>query len=78
MRERFDNTYIQSELERIGMQLETPLTVYLIGGDAMAFRDLKETTKDIDLVVTSGDDLRVLQTPRLRLRYRQGTGRGIR
>jgi len=61
MRERFDNTYIQSELERIGTQLETPLTVYLIGGGAMAFRDLKETTKDIDLVVTSGDDLRVLQ-----------------
>jgi len=28
----------------------------------MAFRDLKNTTKDIDLIVTSGDDLQQLQT----------------
>jgi hypothetical protein len=61
MRARFDREYISSELTRIGMRLDTPITVYLIGGGAMAFRDLKETTKDIDLVVTSGDDLRVLQ-----------------
>ena len=61
MRARFDREYIGSELGRIGRRLDTPITVYLIGGGAMAFRDLKTTTKDIDLVVTSGDDLRVLQ-----------------
>lgn len=61
MRERFDNRYIRSELERIGGRLETPLTVYLIGGGAMAFRDLKDATKDIDLVVADGGDLRSLQ-----------------
>jgi len=43
-RERFDSEYIRSELERIGDRLEAPLTVYLIGGGSMAFRDLKETT----------------------------------
>ncbi len=62
MRARFDSEYIESELERIGSQIETPLTVYLIGGGAMAFRDLKNTTKDIDLIVTGGDDLQQLQT----------------
>lgn len=61
MRERFDSSYIRSELERIGQQLDDPLTVFLIGGGAMAFHELKNTTKDIDLVVTSGDDLRQLQ-----------------
>lgn len=61
MRRRFDGEYIESELRRVGSQLETELTVYLIGGGAMAFRSLKETTKDIDLIVTDGDDLRVLQ-----------------
>jgi len=62
MRARFDSEYIEAELKRIGTQIETPLTVYLIGGGAMAFRDLKNTTKDIDLIVTSGDDLQQLQT----------------
>jgi len=62
MRARFDSEYIEAELKRIGTQIETSLTVYLIGGGAMAFRDLKNTTKDIDLIVTSGDDLQQLQT----------------
>ena len=57
MKERFDSEYIRSELKRISDHLETPLTVYLIGGGSMAFRNLKETTKDIDLVVTDGDAL---------------------
>lgn len=61
MKQRFDSEYIESELQRVGRQLETELTVYLIGGGAMAFRGLKNTTKDIDLIVTNGDDLRVLQ-----------------
>ena len=62
MRARFDGEYIEAELERVGAQIEISLTVYLIGGGAMAFRDLKNTTKDIDLVVTGGDDLQHLQT----------------
>ena len=61
MRRRFDSEYIEFELRRVGRQLETELTVYLIGGGAMSFRGLKETTKDIDLIVTDGGDLRVLQ-----------------
>jgi hypothetical protein len=69
MRERFDSEYIRSELERIGDRLETPLTVYLIGGGSMAFRDLKESTKDIDLVVTDGDALRQLQVALLDCGY---------
>jgi len=69
MRGRFDAEYIRSELERIGAHLETPLTGYLIGGGAMAFRDLKEATKDIDLVVTDGDALRELQTALLESGY---------
>lgn len=61
MRARFDSSYIRSELEHIGEQLDDPLTVFLIGGGSMAFRGLKDTTKDIDLIVASGDDLGQLQ-----------------
>ncbi|WP_042664219.1 DUF6036 family nucleotidyltransferase [Haloferax sp. ATB1] len=69
MRARFDSSYIRSELERIGQQLDNPLTVFLIGGGSMAFRGLKETTKDIDLIVSSGDDLSQLQAVLLELGY---------
>ena len=69
MRARFDSSYIRSELERIGQQLDNPLTVFLIGGGSMAFRGLKETTKDIDLIVSSGDDLSQLQVALLELGY---------
>jgi len=69
MRRRFDSEYIKSELREIGRQLDTDLTVYLIGGGAMSFRDLKETTKDIDLIVTDGDDLRILQAVLLERGY---------
>jgi hypothetical protein len=69
MRARFDSSYIRSELERIGQQLDNPLTVFLIGGGSMAFRGLKETTKDIDLIVSSGDDLSQLQAVLLEIGY---------
>nr|WP_318566961.1 hypothetical protein [Salinigranum marinum] len=69
MRARFDSAYIRSELERIGQQLDNPLTVFLIGGGSMAFRGLKETTKDINLIVSSGDDLSQLQVVLLELGY---------
>ena len=69
MRRRFDSEYIKSELREIGRQLDTDLTVYLIGGGAMSFRDLKETTKDIDLIVTDGDDLQILQAVLLERGY---------
>jgi hypothetical protein len=65
MRRRFDTEYIRSELRRIGNELDEPLPVFLIGGGAMAFRDLKETTKDIDLVAGTGADFgRLLATLR--------------
>ena len=52
-RPQFDAAYIQAELQKIGATLRTEVTAYLIGGGAMAFRGLKDTTKDIDLVVTT-------------------------
>lgn len=61
MRPQFDDGYIRDELEHVGDHLTRPVTAYLLGGGAMAFRGLKDTTKDIDLVVGSGDELARLQ-----------------
>ncbi|QZY01190.1 hypothetical protein [Halobaculum rubrum] len=54
-RNRFDRGYIERELGRIADALATPVDAYLIGGGAMSLRDLKDTTKDIDLVVANED-----------------------
>lgn len=51
-RPQFDRQYIEDEFERIAGVLDSGVTVYLVGGGAMSFRDLKDATKDIDLVVT--------------------------
>lgn len=55
-RPQFGREYIRQEFEAIGAALQTEVTAYLVGGGAMSFRDLKDTTKDIDLVVTGTDD----------------------
>jgi len=41
---------------------ERRLTLYLIGGGAMAFRNLKDATKDIDVVTRSDKDFDALVT----------------
>jgi hypothetical protein len=49
---QFDAKYIENELEEIGRRIKKPVDIYLIGGCAMSFRGLKETTKDVDIVFT--------------------------
>ena len=56
MRPTFGRAYIEEEIRRIANHLPIPITVYLIGGGAMALRDLKAATKDLDLIVADGDE----------------------
>lgn len=49
----FDSEYIEVELQELGSTLHAEVAAFLIGGGAMAFRGLKDTTKDIDLVITA-------------------------
>lgn len=69
MRREFGQGYIEEEFTRIGTRLEDPLTVYLIGGGALAFEDLKDATKDIDVVVTESEDFARLQNALTLLDY---------
>lgn len=58
-RERFDQDYIEDELRTIANHLQTKVEAYLIGGGAMSLHEpsLKDTTKDVDLVVVDETDL---------------------
>ena len=44
---------IRARFREIGEHLRAPVAAYLIGGGAMAFRGLKDATKDVDLIATT-------------------------
>ncbi|MEK6982679.1 MAG: hypothetical protein AABX38_07125 [Candidatus Micrarchaeota archaeon] len=56
MDRQFDASYIDHELNNIGSRIQRQVSIYLIGGCAMSFRNLKETTKDIDIVFKDETD----------------------
>ncbi len=56
MKKAFGKAPLLELLEKIGDALDGSVTVYLIGGGAMAFRNQKDETKDLDLVFTSNRD----------------------
>jgi hypothetical protein len=60
VRRNFDARYVDDQLRRVSEKLVGKTTMYVAGGTVMAVRDLKEGTKDIDIVVESAEDLRRL------------------
>jgi len=55
----FNKQELESLLENVGAKIETPIKIYMIGGCALSFKGLKETTKDIDIIVTSQADFNI-------------------
>lgn len=52
----FDKAYIVKQLKIIDSFLKQPIKIYVIGGGAMGFYDLKTATKDIDIIVTTENE----------------------
>jgi hypothetical protein len=75
-RGRFDRNYIETELNRIAEHLQTDVDAYLIGGGAMSLRDLKDTTKDIDLVMANKEAFSRLMGTLQELGYEEVTDLG--
>lgn len=61
-RRSFDKNYLKLEFDKLNAVARQPLTLYLLGGGAMAFYGLKDATKDIDILLTNQDDLYNLKT----------------
>jgi hypothetical protein len=60
-RPSFNRHYLQQEFDKLDAKTR-PVTLYLIGGGAMAFYGLKDATKDIDIILTSPEQLGELLT----------------
>lgn len=62
-RRAFDKDYLKQEFDKLNTTITNdPLTLYLIGGGAMAFYGIKVATKDIDIILTNQEDPNNLQT----------------
>jgi hypothetical protein len=57
MKRLFDRKYLYAAFQQIGESLQAPVTVYLLGGGAMAFRGQKPGTKDLDLLLENNSQL---------------------
>ena len=60
---------IKAEFISIDQKVDKDMTVYLMGGGAMTFRRLKNSTYDLDLLVTTRQDFELLRSLLLELDY---------
>ena len=70
-RRSFDRDYLKQEFDKLDSTAKRCLTLYLIGGGAMAFYGLKVATKDIDIILTNLEDLNSLQATLCSIDYKE-------
>jgi hypothetical protein len=70
-RRSFDKNYLKQEFDKLNTKTKQHFTLFLIGGGAMAFYGLKDATKDIDIILTSTDDLGNLKTTLEAIGYKE-------
>jgi len=56
----FESTAIRRQFSELANLINDDLTVYLIGGGALTLEELKNATKDIDLIVRRESELKQL------------------
>ena len=55
----FSKEELNDWLVNVGSKVEKPVKIYMIGGCALSFKELKDATKDIDIIVISQKDFDV-------------------
>ncbi len=65
----FRRTYLENEFKKLNGELSEHVDLYLIGGGAMSFQNLKVATKDIDVVLRSTRELELTRNALLSLGY---------
>ena len=66
----FDKNYIKNQLSFIDDNLDGNIEIYIFGGGAMSFLDLKAATKDIDVLVSNETQAKQLIQALIKSNYR--------
>lgn len=69
----FNKIELEQWLDSIGQYITEPIKVFMIGGGALSFRNMKPATKDVDLVVKSKHDLDILSEAIIKSGFKQTT-----
>lgn len=65
----FDREYLKREMEKLDGLVKARADLYIIGGGAMSFLNLKDATKDIDVIVGSGIEMEQIGDALARMGY---------
>lgn len=69
----FNTQELEGWLNDVAKALDSPCSVYLIGGCAMCFKDLKSATKDVDAIVMSKEEFSTLDKAILKAGFKRST-----
>ncbi len=71
MADEMNQIAVISLFEKIGSKIKSPISIYLIGGGALALRNLKTATIDLDIICTRKKDFNILKDALISLGYKQ-------
>jgi len=71
----FNKEELNKLLVKVGLKMEKPINIYMIGGCALSFKGLKPATKDIDIIVTKEADFERFDKSMRKNRFKSITDR---
>ena len=57
---QFNRNYLEERMQELNTILKSPIEIYVLGGGAMSYLGLKDSTRDIDIVLKTHNEFKLL------------------